>query len=88
MYPNCEVKLSKTLIWVSGDTYPVKDQLKADGFRWSAKKRAWWKARDNQVSADQVSADQVSAGQDYAIMGTASDGSAVVIAECHHDQLN
>ena len=82
MYPNCEVKLSKTLIWVSGDTFPVKDQLKADGFRWSAKKRAWWKARDD------VAASAPSAGQDYTIMGAAADGSEVVIAECHHERLS
>lgn len=79
MYPNCEVKLSKTLVWVSGDTYPVKDQLKADGFRWSSKKKAWWKSRTNAAQAEPVSGDQ-----DHTIMGTASDGTRVIIAECSH----
>lgn len=82
MYPNCEVKLSKTLVWVSGDTYPVKDHLKADGFHWSSKKKAWWKSRTDTIPADPVSGDQ-----DHAIMGTASDGTHVVIAEYHHDRL-
>ena len=29
---------------VSGNTYPVKDQLKADGFRWDAGDKVWYKA--------------------------------------------
>lgn len=41
----CEVRGAKTsapVMWVSGDTKPYKEQLKAAGFRWSPKRSAWW----------------------------------------------
>ena len=31
-----------TWLWVSGDTYPIKDNLKSSGFRYSHFKRAWY----------------------------------------------
>ncbi len=38
----CE--LCGSWIWISGDTRPVKDELKAAGCRWAAKKKMWyWK---------------------------------------------
>lgn len=41
----CEVhgaKSSAPIMWVSGDTRPHKELLKAAGFKWSPKKSAWW----------------------------------------------
>lgn len=37
-----EVELCGKWVWVTGDTYAVRDSLKAAGMRWSAKKRAWY----------------------------------------------
>jgi len=31
-----------TWVWVSGDTKPVKDTLKEQGFKWSPKKKVWY----------------------------------------------
>ena len=41
----CDVHGAKSaapIMWVSGDTRPHKELLKAAGFKWSAKKSAWW----------------------------------------------
>lgn len=84
IYADCAMSMSKTLVWISGNTYPVKDSLKADGFKWSAKKRAWWMPIAEYAA--KVSA-PVNPTDDYAIAGTAADGSPVVIAECHHETI-
>ena len=39
--PGIEVELVGTWLWVSGDTRPVKEELKAAGFRWSSKRGKW-----------------------------------------------
>lgn len=42
---SCEVHGAKSvtpIMWVSGDTHPYKELLKAAGFKWSPKKSAWW----------------------------------------------
>lgn len=42
---SCEVHGAKSaapIMWVSGDTRPHKELLKAAGFKWSPKKSAWW----------------------------------------------
>ena len=80
----CTVTVSKTLIWIGGNTYPVKDILKKNGWRWSAKKRMWWMSLDRYCGWQDSAPED---GQDYAITGTASDGSRVVVAECYHDLL-
>jgi len=33
-------------IWVNGNTYPVKEKLKENGFIWSNKRKAWYKRSD------------------------------------------
>ena len=41
----CDVHGAKSaapIMWVSGDTRPHKELLKAAGFKWSPKKSAWW----------------------------------------------
>lgn len=36
------VELCGSWLWVSGDTKPVKDELKAAGFRWASRKKMWY----------------------------------------------
>ena len=37
-----EVEMIGTWVWVSGDTKPVKDALKAHGLRWHSKRLMWY----------------------------------------------
>jgi len=39
---NIDVELCGSWIWVSGNTKPVKEELKALGFKWSSKKKTWY----------------------------------------------
>lgn len=39
-----EIEIIGCFVWVSGDTKPHKDDLKALGFRWHNKKKCWYKA--------------------------------------------
>lgn len=39
------VEIERNWTWVSGKTYPVKEELKAQGFYWSTKRRAWYNRR-------------------------------------------
>lgn len=36
------VELCGSWLWVTGDTYTHRDTLKAAGFKWASKKRAWY----------------------------------------------
>ena len=36
------IEIIGTWIWVSGDTFAVKAQLKELGFKWASKKKAWY----------------------------------------------
>jgi hypothetical protein len=72
--------MSKTLVWIGGNTYPCRAEIKADGFKWSAKKRMWWMPITEYMSH----LNPVTDDNDHAIIGTASDGTPVVVAECHH----
>lgn len=40
--PNVDILLVGTWIWVTGDTRPVKDQLKAIGLKWHSKRSKWF----------------------------------------------
>lgn len=42
--PNIEIEIIGSFVWLSGDTKPVKDTLKAMGFRYSANKKMWYLA--------------------------------------------
>lgn len=39
---NCDIELIGTWVWVSGDTKPVKEQLKAAGCIWHSKRKRWF----------------------------------------------
>ena len=40
--PNLEIEICGTWLWLSGNTYPYRDTLKAAGFRWSKSKKRWY----------------------------------------------
>ena len=37
-----EIELCGVWLWVTGNTIPVKDVLKRNGFKWASKKKAWY----------------------------------------------
>lgn len=40
--PGIEVELAGKWLWVSGQTYPIKDELKKADFRFASKKKMWY----------------------------------------------
>ena len=41
---NVDIEICGSWVWVSGNTYGCKDDLKANGFHWASKKKQWyWK---------------------------------------------
>lgn len=47
---------------IAGNTYAIKEQLKADGFRWNASRKVWGKVFDNQTDADTAAKGYENAG--------------------------
>lgn len=45
---NITVELCGSWLWVTGDTKPVKDQLKELGFKWHSQKVCWYKCPPNE----------------------------------------
>ena len=41
-FENVTIEIIGSWIWLSGDTYPCKDQLKEIGFHYSSSKKAWY----------------------------------------------
>lgn len=48
-------------IWVTGNTFPHKDTLKNNGFKWASKKKAWYwhkdeetKRRNSKMTLDEI----------------------------------
>lgn len=41
-FPSLIVELCGSWLWITGETYGIKDQLKAAGCRWSSSKKAWY----------------------------------------------
>lgn len=39
---NVEVKVDRDWCWISGDTKPIKEDLKELGFRWSPRRKQWY----------------------------------------------
>ena len=42
LFPELTVEIAGTWVWVSGDTKPRHQELKALGLRWSPKKQRWY----------------------------------------------
>ena len=57
---NVNIEICGSWIWVSGNTYPVKESLKAAGFKFSKNKKAWYwhdgeySKRGKKVSLDYI----------------------------------
>lgn len=56
-----EIEIIGSWIWVTGNTFPYKDTLKAAGFRWCHNKKAWsWhKAEDRKKSRKTFDLDEI-----------------------------
>lgn len=39
---NIDIEICGSWIWVTGNTYTCKDELKGNGFHWASKKKAWY----------------------------------------------
>lgn len=73
--PGLIVEIVGSWVWVTGDTYRNRDRLKASGYKWAAKKAAWYwhtadagTGRPSRMSLDDIR-DKYGAqrvGQDYA----------------------
>jgi hypothetical protein len=55
------IELIGTWIWVTGDTYKCKESLKAAGFKWCGKKKAWsWhRPEDAKISKKKFTLDEI-----------------------------
>ncbi len=40
--PDITIEICSKWVWVSGNTYPVKDAIKAAGYRWASQKKMWY----------------------------------------------
>jgi hypothetical protein len=45
------MEVKRHCVWLSGDTKEVKESIKAAGFRWSKKSKAWYKFDDSEAAA-------------------------------------
>lgn len=41
-FEGLEIEICGSWLWVSGNTYPCKETLKAEGFQWSNKHKKWF----------------------------------------------
>lgn len=69
---------SENLIAISGNTYPVKEQLKALGARWNGDLKAWMVTPDK---AEQAKAIVASAGPKKSFAGASRFGSYATIGQ-------
>ena len=54
--PGIIIEICGSWVWVSGETKPVKDQLKAAGYYWAAKKLQWyWRPEQYKASKSRKS---------------------------------
>lgn len=57
---NVNIEICGSWIWVSGNTYPVKESLKTAGFKFSKNKKAWyWHAGEYTRRGKKVSLDYI-----------------------------
>lgn len=47
-FDGIDIEVCGKWIWVNGNTYPYKDDLKIAGFFWASKKRSWYWRPDEQ----------------------------------------
>lgn len=49
-FPNLEIDIIGTWIWLGGNTYHIKDDIKALGFMWSSGRKKWFYNGDTKKS--------------------------------------
>jgi len=55
-----EIELVGRWIWVTGDTFNVREVLKSAGLKWASKKRAWyWHTPEDRMRGGKKSLDQI-----------------------------
>jgi len=42
VFNNISIEICGSWLWVSGNTYPIKNELKELGLRWNSKKKSWY----------------------------------------------
>lgn len=47
-FKNIDIDIIGNWIWISGDTYKIKEELKSLGFNWSKKRRKWYYSGSSQ----------------------------------------
>ncbi|MCC6258067.1 MAG: J domain-containing protein [Chitinophagaceae bacterium] len=58
--PGIEIEVAGKWLWISGNTFPVKDQLKAAGLKFAPKKRMWYfpgteyRGKGNSLNMDEI----------------------------------
>jgi hypothetical protein len=69
---------------ISGNTYPVKEQLKALGARWNADEKCWMVAESQAIRAREIVA---GAGQKKSYSGASRYGSYATIGQRQNERM-
>jgi curved DNA-binding protein CbpA len=56
-----DVEIVGKWIWISGDTKPIKEILKAKGFKWSKNKSMWYYGESKHRNTQSISMDEIRA---------------------------
>lgn len=60
--PDIVCEIVGTWLWVTGETYAVREQLKEAGLKWASKKRAWyWHAPEDACRGGKKSLEEIKA---------------------------
>lgn len=73
---NVEIEICGSWVWVSGNTYGCKDDLKANGFHWASKKKMWyWHNPEEQTRSNgKTSMNDIRMKYGSQVVRTAADG--------------
>ncbi len=58
-FDNIDIEICGAWVWLHGETYPIKDHLKANGYRWGRQKRLWYFAGIASSSRSSHSMDEI-----------------------------
>lgn len=73
---NIEIEICGSWIWVSGNTYSCKQELKNSGFHWASKKKMWyWHNPEEQTRSNgKTSMNDIRMKYGSQVVRTAADG--------------
>lgn len=73
---NIEIEICGSWIWVSGNTYSCKQELKNSGFHWASKKKMWyWHNPEEQTKSNgKTSMNDIRMKYGSQVVRTAADG--------------